>query len=537
MTVKHKLGICIISLFSVIASMFVATTWVIYQQKDDGLIVNLAGRQRMLTQKMTKEIFFFYATYLETGEHSKDLQQQIRNTMAVFSQTLTALKEGGDAPLELDLDNTKYRYCPPAEGAAYVQLTTVNSMWQTFSSHMEILLAADSDKQKHIQWVVDNNLNLLSAMNKAVVLLQKASERKVNGLLIIQIIGVFVGAIAIIFAVFTITGILKKLGELTCFAKQVSEGHLATFEVSKKSKRDELDILTDSLNFMSTSLNNLIKEIQHSSIQVSSSAHQLMTSARQQQSTMVNQVEYANEVESAVANISQVAANLVLTTKQVVTKLSETVVSATEGQIHLSDVRTTMKNMCNASQEVSKRLGTINEKTKNITTVVTTINKVADQTNLLSLNAAIEAEKAGEYGKGFNVVAREIRRLADQTAVATLNIESMVQDMQLAVTTGVSEMDRFILAVKQSAEDVMNINNKIGEMIEQIQSLSISFDAVNTAIENQSDDAHKITNAMSDVSEGMRQTAQVLEESFRAIAQLTKATSNLQKEVAYFYLD
>ncbi len=108
-----------------------------------------------------------------------------------------------------------------------------------------------------------------------------------------------------------------------------------------------------------------------------------------------------------------------------------------------------MHHMKEASQSISGRLKTIYEKAENITTVVTTITKIAEQTNLLSLNAAIEAEKAGEYGLGFTVVAREIRRLADQTAVATLDIEQMVKEMQTAVSTGVMEMDKFIAEVEQ----------------------------------------------------------------------------------------
>ena len=95
---------------------------------------------------------------------------------------------------------------------------------------------------------------------------------------------------------------------------------------------------------------------------------------------------------------------------------------------------TEMKQLVESTAVVSAKLGMIREKADSINAVVTTITKVADQTNLLSINAAIEAEKAGEYGRGFLVVAREIRRLADQTAVATLDIETMVRQMQDAVS-------------------------------------------------------------------------------------------------------
>ena len=92
-----------------------------------------------------------------------------------------------------------------------------------------------------------------------------------------------------------------------------------------------------------------------------------------------------------------------------------------------------MRQVMDAAGSINAKLAVLNEKAGNINQVVTTITKVADQTNLLSLNAAIEAEKAGEYGRGFAVVATEIRRLADQTAVATYDIEQMVKEIQSAV--------------------------------------------------------------------------------------------------------
>ena len=131
-----------------------------------------------------------------------------------------------------------------------------------------------------------------------------------------------------------------------------------------------------------------------------------------------------------------------------------------------------MRQVTEASGVISAKLAVLNEKAGNINQVVTTITKVADQTNLLSLNAAIEAEKAGEYGRGFAVVATEIRRLADQTAVATCDIEQMVKEMQTAVSAGVMGMDKFSEEVRRGAQDVQQIGTQLGSIIQQVQALT-----------------------------------------------------------------
>jgi methyl-accepting chemotaxis protein WspA len=100
--------------------------------------------------------------------------------------------------------------------------------------------------------------------------------------------------------------------------------------------------------------------------------------------------------------------------------------------------------------------------------VVTTIARVADQTNLLSLNAAIEAEKAGEYGRGFSVVATEIRRLADQTAVATYDIEQIVREIQSAVAAGVMGMDKFSEEVRRGMSEVTQVGDQLSQIIGQV---------------------------------------------------------------------
>jgi len=283
-------------------------------------------------------------------------------------------------------------------------------------------------------------------------------------------------------------------------------------------------------------LENLFAQVQKSGIQVTSSATELAAMAKQQEVTVKNQVDSTNKVVQSVKEISEVAATLVNTMQHVSSMSQETTTIASHGYADLAHMGDAMQRMEEASQVISIKLAVINEKAENITTVVTTITKVADQTNLLSLNAAIEAEKAGEYGRGFTVVAREIRRLADQTAVATLDIEQMVKEMQSAVSAGVMEMDKFIAEVRHNVDDVEKIRMQLALIIEQVQALSPRFEEVNVAMGHQSDHARQIDEAMVNLSEEMRQTRDSLHETYGAIEQLNEAARSLQEEVSRFQI-
>ncbi len=299
-------------------------------------------------------------------------------------------------------------------------------------------------------------------------------------------------------------------------------------------REDEIGQLISRLREMAASLSTLIGQVQRSGMQVTSSATELAATAKQQEATVSGQAESTGNVVRAVGEISRIAGELVQTMQQVAAMSGETAKYAARGQNDLTRMSEAIHQMEDASKSVSEKLEAINEKAANITSVVTTITKVADQTNLLSLNAAIEAEKAGESGRGFTVVAREIRRLADQTSVATLDIEKMVQGMQTAVSAGVMEMETFIKEVRNSSEDVGRISRQLKRIIKQVQALSPSFDNVTDSMEQQAENARGIDGAMSELNKNMQQTMASLKESFQAIEQLNEAAGILQDEVSRF---
>jgi methyl-accepting chemotaxis protein WspA len=207
---------------------------------------------------------------------------------------------------------------------------------------------------------------------------------------------------------------------------------------------------------------------------------------------------------------------------------------AATGRSRLSGMESTMQKLVESTGMISGKLASIREKADSINVVVTTITKVADQTNLLSINAAIEAEKAGESGRGFLVVAREIRRLADQTAVATLDIEHLVRHMQEAVTTGVMQMDKFSDEVRNGVGRVVEINGQTGQIIEEVHALTDRYNQVNESMRNQAIGTEQINSAMSSMTGNIRQTADSLEQFNRATAHLRSSVELLNQEVAQF---
>lgn len=327
----------------------------------------------------------------------------------------------------------------------------------------------------------------------------------------------------------------KKVDVMQGVVQRATAGDL-TGEVDI-SGDDVVGRLAQGIQAMINSLNELVSQVQQSGIQVTSSSTEIAASAKQQEATVAEQAATVNEIVATATEISATGKELVNTMDEVAGVAQGTAEAAASGHTGLVSMEETMHTVVDASNAIASKLEVLSEKAGNINSVVTTITKVADQTNLLSLNAAIEAEKAGEYGVGFAVVATEIRRLADQTAVATLDIEQMVQEMQSAVSAGVMSVEKFSKEVQSSVDDVRQVGGQLAQIIDQVQTLTPRLEIVHEGMHMQSEGAEQIKQAMIQLSESAQQTVESLRQSNSAIDRLNDAAHGLQGGVSQFKID
>lgn len=206
------------------------------------------------------------------------------------------------------------------------------------------------------------------------------------------------------------------------------------------------------------------------------STTQIAASARQLEATVAEQAASTRQVTASSREISQRSQELVQTVGEVSETVRETAGLAQTGQGEIARMGAAMGRLVKATEAISTRLSVINDRANRISNVVTAINKISDQTTLLSLNAAIEAEKAGEYGRGFSAVAREVSRCwRTGTAAATQDIENMVREMQSSVSSGVMEMDKFADEVRRGVSEVGAIGHRLERIIDEVRTLEPRF--------------------------------------------------------------
>ena len=327
----------------------------------------------------------------------------------------------------------------------------------------------------------------------------------------------------------------RRIAAAVAASRRVAQGDL-TGSLDLRGSDESGQLLRD-VGAMTASLKEIVTQVKQASIDLNATARQVAAASRHQESAIGSLGSSTNEAAVASRQIAVTGRELLSTMGDVASVAAETAGVANEGRAGLTDVGDTMAGLERSTAAFGQRLGLIRQRAEDINLVITTITKVADQTNLLSINAAIEAEKAGEYGQGFLVVAREIRRLADQTAVATLDIERLVEQMQEAVNAGVGEMEQFAVDVKDGVERVAGISGQFTDVIDKVHSLSSRFESVKQGMQAQASGATQISEALVTLTDGSRAAADALHDFNEASQHMVAAVDGLADTVSRFRVD
>lgn len=307
-------------------------------------------------------------------------------------------------------------------------------------------------------------------------------------------------------------------------AERVASGDL-TRPTGGKAADDEVGDLLRALDRMTIDLGALVARVHAASGTLRGTASGLLAGADRQQHAVSAFGASSSEIATAVQEITGTGQRLSVEMERVNAIAVGTSSRAQDGRAKLESMEAAMLSLDDATRIVAERLAVIHGRASNIGGVVTTISSVAEKTNLLSVNASIEAERAGPYGLGFLVVAREIRRLADQTAQATLDIERIVRDMQAAVAGGVADMDRFGQQVRKNVSEARELSRSMSEIIGSAEDSARGLGTIREGIGRQAAGAAQISAAMNLLSESADVTV-------RAAADFSGAAGALNGSIA-----
>ncbi|GBL54257.1 methyl-accepting chemotaxis protein WspA [Pseudomonas citronellolis] len=463
----------------------------------DGKPLDAAGRQgfRELHETLLQRI----ATYESTVHESAD-----RELLARYKQQAVDFQ----AQLEQLLD----LYDKDHEAARQSLLHDLLPAWEKGRQTLNELIA----------------LNKQIADSAAIAIVHQVEVAEVT-MLVSLLLAIFAAGVLGLLLMRAITGPVEKVVKTL---ETMSGGDLTARLALERN--DEFGVIESGFNGMAEELKALVAQAQRSAIQVTTSVTEIAATSKQQQATATETAATTTEIGATSREIAATSRDLVRTMTEVSSAAEQTSTLAGSGQLGLARMEETMHQVMGAAELVNAKLAILNERAGNINQVVTTIVKVADQTNLLSLNAAIEAEKAGEYGRGFAVVATEVRRLADQTAVATYDIEQMVREIQSAVSAGVMGMDKFSEEVRRGIAEVGQVGEQLSQIIHQVQALAPRVQMVNEGMQAQATGAEQINQALVQLGEATGQTVESLRQAGFAIDELNLVANGLRNGVSRF---
>ncbi len=501
--------------------------------------VYIALREVVLASTMARRI-----TEIQAGGATASLAgQSLRRDAAVFDQVLTGLRQGGSGNAQ--------RVTAPAAVAA---LNLANGQWVEMKKDLDAILGSSQNlfrAQSSAAAITAGSNAMLTDSKKLFsdfTSFGSMTDTSLLGNIWVSIfagIGMILGLAGLLFSLYRAQERRRATVEELNLRNQEAimrlldeMGSLAEGDLTVKATvtEDMTGAIADSINFAVEQLRSLVQTITDTSVQVASSAQETQATAMQLAEAAEAQ---AQQISSASDRISEMAASIDQVSKNSAESAEvaqRSVQIATNGAGVVRQTIAGMDSIRDQIQETSKRIKRLGESSQEIGSIVELINDISEQTNILALNAAIQAASAGEAGRGFAVVADEVQRLAERASNATKRIETLVGTIQSDTNEAVSSMEQTTAEVVSGARLAEDAGTALGEIERVSTDLSNLIQGISSASQQQSSAATNITHTMNTIQQFTSQTSQGASQTAESIGNLAQLAADLRRSVADFKL-
>jgi twitching motility protein PilJ len=502
--------------------------------------IYIALRQVVLAASMARRV----AEIRAGGPGAALAGDALARDAGVFAQVLNGLRNG-DQPMNVQkLTNA----------AALGALGQANTQWGEMKKDLDAILASSQNlfrAQSAATELTTGSTRLLSdseSLFTAFTAFGSLRDKNWFGNIWVSIASGLASLASIVFLVFSLNRAQRRRFESSMELNNRNQeaimrlldemGSLAEGDLTVKATvtEDMTGAIADSINFAVEQLRSLVQTINDTSVQVASSAQETQATAMHLAEAAEHQ---AQQINTATSRINEIATSINQVSKNSAESADvaqRSVEIATKGAGVVRQTIVGMDSIRGQIQETSKRIKRLGESSQEIGSIVELINDISEQTNILALNAAIQAASAGEAGRGFAVVADEVQRLAERTSNATKRIEALVQTIQADTNEAVSSMEQTTSEVVAGARLAEDAGTALGEIETVSNTLAGLIQGISSAAQQQSAAATDITQTMTTIQSITAQTSQGANQTAESIGNLAQLAADLRRSVADFKL-